>query len=104
MSFRMVPRGASYDKYFANYMRLNFSLFLKMRYRIRKRWTYLDSMKKTKILSDLWWNMKKKESDLVEDYWMFPGAPRLGDSDDEKDDFHRLFDDRSDTTISENEK
>ena len=47
---------------------------------------------------------KKKESDLVEDYWMFPGAPRLGDSDDEKDDFHRLFDDRSDTTISENEK
>ena len=32
--------------------------------------------------------MKKKESDFVEDCWMFPRAPCLGDSDDEKDDFH----------------
>ena len=53
MSFRMIPRGASDDKVLENYMRLNFPLFLKMRYRIRKRGTYFKSMKKTKILSDL---------------------------------------------------
>ena len=48
--------------------------------------------------------MKKKESDLVEDYWMFLRAPCLGDSDDRKDDFHGFFDDWSDTDVSENEK
>ena len=48
--------------------------------------------------------MKEKESDFVEDCWMLPRAPCLGDSDDEKNDFHGFFADGSETDISENEK
>ena len=48
--------------------------------------------------------MKKKESDFVEDCWMFPRTPCLAESDDEKDDLHGFFTDGSDTDVSENEK